>query len=70
MYLAIDEKQIGKGYGSKILKDLSKEYGTIILSVERPNKHLDDNRKMRIVKLLFNHLHIHYFQKVGRERNL
>lgn len=47
MYLAIDENQRGKGYGSKILEDLIKKYETIILSIERPNEDLDDNREMR-----------------------
>ena len=47
MYLAISEKQRGKGYGSKILKDLLKKYETIILSIERPNNNLDDTKKVR-----------------------
>lgn len=47
MYLAIDEKQRSKGYGSKILKDLLKEYETIILSIERPNKNLNNNKRIR-----------------------
>ncbi len=47
MYLAIDKKQRGKGYGSEILKDLAKKYETIILSIERPNKNFDDNKEKR-----------------------
>ncbi|MCI8833473.1 MAG: GNAT family N-acetyltransferase [Clostridia bacterium] len=47
MYLAISEKQRGKGYGSQILKDLLKKYETIILSIERPNNNLDDTKKVR-----------------------
>lgn len=47
MYLAIDENQRSKGYESKILKDLIKKYETIILSVESPTKHLNDNKKKR-----------------------
>ena len=39
-YLAIDENQRKKGYGSKILKDLREKYKTIILSIERPHKDL------------------------------
>lgn len=47
MYLAIDENQRENRYGSKILEDLTKKYETIILSIERPNKDLNDNRKRR-----------------------
>lgn len=45
MYLAIDQNQRGKGYGTKILADLIKKYETIILSIERPNKNFDDKVK-------------------------
>ncbi len=47
MYLVVDEKQRGNGYGSQILDDLTKKYENIILSIERPNKDLNDNRKKR-----------------------
>ena len=47
MYLAIDQKQRGKGYGSKIIKDLLKKYETIILSIERPDNNLDDIKEIR-----------------------
>lgn len=47
MYLAIDKKQRGKGYGSKILKDLTKKYETIILSIERTDKNFNDNKEKR-----------------------
>jgi len=47
MYLAIDEKQRKKGYGSIVLKDLIKKYENIILSIERPNKKLNDNKIIR-----------------------
>ncbi len=47
MYLAIDEEQRGKGYGTKILQDLIKKYETIILSIERPKKELNGNKKRR-----------------------
>lgn len=47
MYLAIDEEQRGKGYGSKILQDLIKKYETIILSIERPKEGLSADKKRR-----------------------
>ena len=47
MYLAIDENQRKKGYGSTILKDLREKYETIILSIERPNKDLNNNQEAR-----------------------
>lgn len=47
MYLAIDENQRKKGYGSKILKDLREKYENIILSIERPNKDLNDKKQTR-----------------------
>lgn len=47
MYLAIDEKQRDKGYGSKALEDLIKKHQTIILSIERPNKDLNNNSETR-----------------------
>lgn len=47
MYLAVDEKQRKKGYGSKILDDLTKKYEPIILSIERTDKNSNDNRKER-----------------------
>lgn len=47
MYLAIDENLRGKGYGSKVLQDFIKKYKTIILSIERPNKDIEDNRNIR-----------------------
>lgn len=36
MYLAIDENQRGKGYGSKVLDDLIKKYKNVMLCIERP----------------------------------
>ena len=47
MYFAIEEEQRKKGYGSKILADLISKYKTIILSIERPNKDLNDNKQTR-----------------------
>lgn len=47
MYLAIDEEQRRKGYGSKILQDLIKKYETIILSIERPKEGLSADKKKR-----------------------
>lgn len=47
MYLAIDENQRKKGYGSKILKDLIEKYKTIILSIERPKRDLNNNKQIR-----------------------
>lgn len=47
MYLAVDENLRGKRYGSKILEDFKKKYKTVILSIERPNKDVEDNRKTR-----------------------
>jgi ribosomal protein S18 acetylase RimI-like enzyme len=47
MYLAVDEDQREKGYGTKILDDLTKKYKTIILSIERTNKDLNDIREKR-----------------------
>ena len=47
MYLAIDEKNRNNGYGTKILDDLRKKHKTIILSIEKSDKHLNDNRKKR-----------------------
>lgn len=47
MYLAVDKSQRGKGYGSQILKDLNQEYSTIILSIEKTNKDLKDDKQKR-----------------------
>lgn len=47
MYLAVDEGQRNKGYGSQILKDLNQEYNTIILSIEKTNKDLKDDKQKR-----------------------
>lgn len=47
MYLAVDKKQRESGYGSKILEDLTKKYETVILSIERPNKNLNDIKTKR-----------------------
>lgn len=44
MYFAVEENRRGKGYGSNILGDLRKKYKTIILSIERPKKELEDNK--------------------------
>lgn len=38
MYIAVDENQRGKGYGSKILEDLIEQYKNIVLIIERPDK--------------------------------
>ena len=56
MYLAIDEKQRHKGYGSKVLKDLIEKYKIIILSIERPRKNLEnsENRKNFYLRNGFN----------------
>lgn len=47
MYLAVDKSQRDKGYGSQILKDLNQEYSTIILSIEKTNKYLKDDKQKR-----------------------
>lgn len=47
MYLAIDKNERKKGYGSNILKDLIKKYENIILSIERPDKEINDNKIIR-----------------------
>lgn len=47
MYLAVKENQRENGYGTQILDDLTKKYGTVILSIERPNKDLNDNSAKR-----------------------
>lgn len=47
MYLAVDKSQRDKGYGSQILKDLSQEYNTIILSIEKANKDVKDDKQKR-----------------------
>lgn len=47
MYLAVDETKRNKGYGSQILKDLNQEYNTIILSIEKTNKNLRDDKQKR-----------------------
>lgn len=47
MYLAVDKSQRDKGYGSQILKDLNQEYSTIILSIEKTNKDLKDDKQKR-----------------------
>lgn len=47
MYLAVCENQRGKGYGSKILEDLTKKHKTIILSIERPNDDLNSDKEIR-----------------------
>lgn len=47
MYFAVDKNQRENGYGTKILEDLKKKYETIILSIERPNKDLNDNSEKR-----------------------
>ena len=47
MYLAIDKNQRKKGYGSNILKDLIKKYENIILSIERHDKEINDNKIIR-----------------------
>lgn len=47
MYLAVDKSQRDKGYGSQILKDLNQEYNTIILSIEKTNKDLKDDKQKR-----------------------
>lgn len=47
MYFAIDKNNRGNGYGSKVLKNLIKKYETIILSIERPNKDLDDKERRK-----------------------
>lgn len=47
MYLAIDENQREKGYGSEILNDLTKKYKNIVLSIERTNEDLNFNNKRR-----------------------
>ena len=51
MYFAIDEKQRNKGYGSKVLKDLIEKYKTIILSIERPRKNLENSKNRKIFYL-------------------
>lgn len=47
MYTAVDEKQRGKGYGSKILEDLIEKYKTIVLMIEKPDNDLEDSKKKR-----------------------
>lgn len=47
MYLAVFENQRRKGYGSKILEDLTKKHKTIILSIERPNDDLNSDKEIR-----------------------
>lgn len=47
MYLAVDEGKRGCGYGSKILKDLTSKYGNVILSIERPQNNVNDEKLRR-----------------------
>ena len=47
MYLAVDESKRGCGYGSKILKDLTSKYGNVILSIERPQNNVNDEKLRR-----------------------
>lgn len=47
MYFAIDKDNRGNGYGSKALEDLIKRYETVILSIERANKDLDDKKRRK-----------------------
>lgn len=47
MYLAIEKDLRGKGYGSKILKDLVEKYKTIILSIERTDQNFYSNKEKR-----------------------
>lgn len=47
MYLAIDENKRNKGYGSKVLSDLSKKYKNIILSIERADNNIQNEKLQR-----------------------
>lgn len=40
MYFAVEEEKRNKGYGIQILKDTSKKYNNLILSIEKPENEL------------------------------
>ena len=46
-YFAIFREFQNKGYGSKVLKDLIEKYKTIILSIERPRKNLENSKNRK-----------------------
>lgn len=50
MYFAIEKAYRNKQYGSKVLKHLNENYGTIFLSIEKPKDAVSDKRKQFYLK--------------------
>lgn len=47
MYFAINKNNRDKGCGTQVLNDLTKKYKNIILSIERDNEEINDNKLKR-----------------------